>query len=242
LEERNREQKLEKLQIRESPVQERSILESCIRQKAEYSLHQPYSQVNLSERRQNLRGLPRKADCILEENVGSSHNAGTPPGEEQFTRAIASVLALQRDLGELAQDLSDAQADFDLGDEYVMEEFGGDHPVPRPDPGPQQDDAAGEQRDRALSVHDLRRFRPGGCLAGYRDARAVADEGLRTGRRSHPWRAVAGRPHEGHRGRDSPRIGRERCGAQGTSFRRPAGDRSDLPPRRLLLHGERPRL
>ncbi len=68
--------------------------------------------------------LSRKADCIPERDVGSSHNAGAPPGEEQFTRAIASVLDLQRDFGELAQDLSDAQADFDLGDEYVMEEFG----------------------------------------------------------------------------------------------------------------------
>jgi hypothetical protein len=68
--------------------------------------------------------LSRKADCIPERNVGSSHNAGAPPGEEQFTRAIASVLELQMAFGELAQELSDAQADFDLGDEYVMEEFG----------------------------------------------------------------------------------------------------------------------
>jgi len=69
-------------------------------------------------------GLSRKADCIPERNGGASHNAGAPPGEEQFSRTIASVLDLQRDFGELAQDLSDAQADFDLGDEYVIEEFG----------------------------------------------------------------------------------------------------------------------
>jgi hypothetical protein len=68
--------------------------------------------------------LSRKADCIPEGNAGASHNAGSPPGEEQFTRTLASVLELQRDFGELAQDMSDAQADFDLGDEYVMEEFG----------------------------------------------------------------------------------------------------------------------
>ena len=47
-----------------------------------------------------------------------------PTGEEQFTKTIASVLELQTDFGELAQAFSDAQADFDLGDEYVMEEFG----------------------------------------------------------------------------------------------------------------------
>ena len=68
--------------------------------------------------------LARKADCIPEGNGGASHNAGAPPGEEQFTRSIESVLDLQRDFGELAQDLSDKQADFDLGDEYVIEEFG----------------------------------------------------------------------------------------------------------------------
>ena len=68
--------------------------------------------------------LSRKADCILGGDVGSTHNAGAPPGEEQFTKTIASVLELQTDFGELAQALSDAQADFDLGDEYVMEEFG----------------------------------------------------------------------------------------------------------------------
>ena len=68
--------------------------------------------------------LSRKADCIPEGNAGFSHNAGSPPGEEQFTRTLASVLELQREFGELAQELSDAQADFDLGDEYVMEEFG----------------------------------------------------------------------------------------------------------------------
>ncbi len=68
--------------------------------------------------------LSRKADCIPERDVGSSHNAGAPPGEKQFTRAIASVQDLQRDFGELSQDLSDVQADFDLGDEYIMEEFG----------------------------------------------------------------------------------------------------------------------
>ena len=68
--------------------------------------------------------LSRKADCIPQRKSAVTHNAGAPPGEEQFTRAIASVLDLQRDFGELAQDLGDAQADFDLGDEYVMEEFG----------------------------------------------------------------------------------------------------------------------
>jgi hypothetical protein len=68
--------------------------------------------------------LSRKADCIPEGDAGSSHNAGAPPGEKQFNRAVASVLNLQRDFGELTQDLGDAQADFDLGDEYVIEEFG----------------------------------------------------------------------------------------------------------------------
>ena len=68
--------------------------------------------------------LSRKADCLPEGGRRGSHNAGTPPGEEQFTRTFASVLDLQHDFGELAQDLSDKQADFDLGDEYVIEEFG----------------------------------------------------------------------------------------------------------------------
>jgi hypothetical protein len=68
--------------------------------------------------------LSRKADCIPEGNVGASHTAGAPPGEEWSTKSIASVLDLQRAFGDLAQELSDAQADFDLGDEYVIEEFG----------------------------------------------------------------------------------------------------------------------
>ena len=49
---------------------------------------------------------------------------GRPAGGGAVYRTLASVLDLQRDFGELAQDLSDAQADFDLGDEYVIEEFG----------------------------------------------------------------------------------------------------------------------
>jgi hypothetical protein len=68
--------------------------------------------------------LSRKADCLPEGDRAAAHNAGSPPGEEQFTRTFASVLELQRDFGELAQELSDNQADFDLGDEYVIEEFG----------------------------------------------------------------------------------------------------------------------
>ena len=68
--------------------------------------------------------LSRKADCIPENGGGAAPSAGAPPGEEQFTKAMASVLDLQRDFGLLAQDLSDAQADFDLGDEYVIGEFG----------------------------------------------------------------------------------------------------------------------
>jgi hypothetical protein len=68
--------------------------------------------------------LSRKADCVPEGGGGVSHNAGAPPGEDQFTRTIASVLELQEGFGELSQSLSDAQADFDLGDEYVIEEFG----------------------------------------------------------------------------------------------------------------------
>jgi hypothetical protein len=68
--------------------------------------------------------LSRKADCLPEGNRIATHNAGAPPGEEQFTRTFASVLDLQRYFGELAQELSDNQADFDLGDEYVIEEFG----------------------------------------------------------------------------------------------------------------------
>ncbi|MGH3147786.1 MAG: hypothetical protein ACRDTR_18485, partial [Rubrobacter sp.] len=68
--------------------------------------------------------LSRKADCIPEETGAASPSAGAPLAEDLFTKAIASVLDLQRDFGELAQDLSDAQADFDLGDEYVIEEFG----------------------------------------------------------------------------------------------------------------------
>ncbi len=68
--------------------------------------------------------LSRKADCIPEGGGHTSHTAGTPPAEDQFMKTMASVLELQRGFGELVQDLSDAQADFDLGDEYVMEEFG----------------------------------------------------------------------------------------------------------------------
>lgn len=40
--------------------------------------------------------------------------------------------------------------------------------------------------------------------------------------------SVAVRPHEGHRGRDSPRARRERRGARRASVRRGAGDRRDL--------------
>ncbi len=73
--------------------------------------------------------VSRKADCIPEDtfaaNLGTSHNAGAPPSEDQFVRALASVGELQRGFGELAQAMSDAQVDFDLGDEYVIEEFGG---------------------------------------------------------------------------------------------------------------------
>jgi hypothetical protein len=68
--------------------------------------------------------LSRKADCLPEGDRAATHDAGAPPGEEQFTKTFASVLDLQRSFGELAQDLSDNQADFDLGDEYVIEEFG----------------------------------------------------------------------------------------------------------------------
>jgi len=72
--------------------------------------------------------ISRKADCLpddaLAANLGAAHNAGAPPREEQFVRALESVADLQRTFGELAQALSDAQTDFDLGDEYVIEEFG----------------------------------------------------------------------------------------------------------------------
>lgn len=72
--------------------------------------------------------ISKKADCIPENafaaNLGGAHNAGAPPSEEQFVRALESVADLQRGFGELAQAMSDAQADFDLGDEYVIEEFG----------------------------------------------------------------------------------------------------------------------
>lgn len=68
--------------------------------------------------------LSRKSDCIPENGGGAAPSAGAPPGEDQFTKAMASVLDLQRDFGLLAQDFSDAQADFDLGDEYVIGEFG----------------------------------------------------------------------------------------------------------------------
>ena len=72
--------------------------------------------------------ISKKADCLPENalaaNLGGAHNAGAPPSEEQFVRALESVADLQRGFGELAQAMSDAQADFDLGDEYVIEEFG----------------------------------------------------------------------------------------------------------------------
>ena len=72
--------------------------------------------------------VSKKADCLPDSafaaNVGASHNAGAPPSEEQFIRALASVAGLQRGFGEFAQAMSDAQVDFDLGDEYVIEEFG----------------------------------------------------------------------------------------------------------------------
>ena len=72
--------------------------------------------------------LSKKADCLPDDtfaaNLGAGHNAGAPPSEEQFVRALESVADLQRTFGDLAQALSDAQADFDLGDEYVIEEFG----------------------------------------------------------------------------------------------------------------------
>jgi len=69
--------------------------------------------------------LSRKADCLPTPRAGGDgHTAAAPPAEEQFRHSLASVVHLQHDLGELAQGLSDAQADFDIGDEYVLEEFG----------------------------------------------------------------------------------------------------------------------
>jgi hypothetical protein len=71
----------------------------------------------------------RKADCLPRPEFGEdggevTHSAGAPPGEELYRKALASVVGLQEDFDELAQSLSDAQAGFDLGDEYVIEEFG----------------------------------------------------------------------------------------------------------------------
>ena len=68
--------------------------------------------------------LSSKADCIPAAGGAAAPSAGAPPNERQFKKAMASVLGLQESFGLLAQDLSDAQADFDLGDEYVIEEFG----------------------------------------------------------------------------------------------------------------------
>lgn len=71
--------------------------------------------------------LSRKADCLPPEATARwspPASAGAPPAEGAFLRALASVAGLQRAFGGLAQALSDAQVDFDLGDEYVIEEHG----------------------------------------------------------------------------------------------------------------------
>ncbi len=55
---------------------------------------------------------------------GDEHSAAEPPTEERFRQTLASGAHLRQDIGEIVQGLSDAQADFDIGDEYVLEEFG----------------------------------------------------------------------------------------------------------------------
>jgi hypothetical protein len=67
----------------------------------------------------------RKADCLPSSfSESSRHTAAAPPTGEGFLRPLASVQNIQQEFGDLAQGLSDAQVDFDIGDEYVMEEFG----------------------------------------------------------------------------------------------------------------------
>ncbi len=67
----------------------------------------------------------RKADGLpLDMTAGDVRSATTPPEGDAGQRSLASILGFQREMGELAQGLSDAQADFDIGDEYIIEEFG----------------------------------------------------------------------------------------------------------------------
>jgi hypothetical protein len=69
--------------------------------------------------------VARKADCLPLQTQGEeAHTASAPPIEEQFRTSLASFIHLQQDAGDIAQRLSDVQADFDVGDEYVLEEFG----------------------------------------------------------------------------------------------------------------------
>jgi len=67
--------------------------------------------------------VSRKADCLPHDSA-AAHSASAPPEASQYHRALSSVLDLQHNMGALVQALSDAQADFDLGDEYVLDEFG----------------------------------------------------------------------------------------------------------------------
>lgn len=70
----------------------------------------------------------RKADCLPlpdpDEVSGATATAAAPPEEDEFRRSLASVIDLQAEMGNLAQALSDAQADVDIGDEYVLAESG----------------------------------------------------------------------------------------------------------------------
>lgn len=63
----------------------------------------------------------RKADAFEEEVL---MNTGFDWSSSHIEASLLSILPLKRQADQFAQDLAEAQIDFDLGDEYVIEEFG----------------------------------------------------------------------------------------------------------------------
>lgn len=67
--------------------------------------------------------LSRKAESSTPAAISALDNACTESAEA----SLPSILALKNAADQFAQSLSDAQIDYDLGDEYVIEEFGSVH-------------------------------------------------------------------------------------------------------------------
>jgi len=65
-------------------------------------------------------GLADKADCLS----GEGHHEAITDPMSVFEGTQRSVTSLRKATGDFAQTLSDAQADFDIGDEYVLADSG----------------------------------------------------------------------------------------------------------------------